>query len=718
MMPPVLSKEVVNFLLKSGWQQFWLNEQYHLQPPTNALANLGNCDPPTLTNYLLTQLFVPVDAEKLHSLLTQLTTEPERPMPSCVLTLQTDLRTVVTELILYPAAKDAPGTYTGFIRPLPTPNSTQKNKIEAAALLGQSIADSTTVDPLLAGVVKQLSQNFGYQHTALLLTNPTETMLVLRAISGIELNAISPEALNIPINRHTVAGQAAQSAKPLLVNSEALSVYQPVGYLPNQVQCELAVPLVTKGQVLGVINIQSPQPNHYHPDDLAFLTIIASQLAVAIENIRLSEERDRRMAAELIAFNQLGTPVAQQNDLPEIFANIVKQIETLFKVEAVSLLLLENNQLRFAASTDSKSEQIKSFVLSVGQGIAWSAIAAQKPIQVEDAKADKRHFGDIDVALNFTTRSLLAVPIKTQDRILGVVEAINRLDGHPFTREDEATLEFIVSSVAVVIENARLFGEIQQQIERVEKRAVELEHAIKEVEAANRLTTEFVENVSHELRTPLTFIKAYMALILENELGEIPQTVREKLEIVLQKTETIIRLVEDLVTLQKIEAKTLKLNPVSVNNLMTRITQWATASAAEHNIEIVQNCAPALPDIQADAGRLGQVFDNLVGNALKFSPPGSKIYITAEQDQQQIKFSVKDTGVGIPPDKVNKIFERFYQVKRDTTFKYSGAGLGLTIVKQIVEAHHGRITVASEPDKGTTFSFWLPIDSDTRPKKT
>jgi GAF domain-containing protein len=1207
MTPPVFTEEVVNFLTTSGWQQFWLDEQYYLIPPVDPLSNLCNTTPQTLTHHPFPQLFSPTDKKKLQSFLRKLTPGQNPYIEPAVYTLQIDTSPLAVELLLYSKESDPPGNYAGFIRPLPeTLNKNKQNKIEATAQLGKIIADSATLDKLLTTFANHLSQDFGYKSAALLLTNPTETTLTLKSVSGIDFSSISPDALNIPITSHTVAGQVAQTAKALLADDDTLSNYQPVDYLLDQCRCELAVPLVSKGQVVGVLDLQSPSANEYNTDDIAFLSTIANQLAVAIENIRLSEDRDRRMAAELIAFNQLGIPITQQDNLTTIFSNIVNQIEALFKVEAVSLLLLGNNQLRFVASTDPESEKIKSFVLSIGQGIAWSAIQAQKPIRVEDAQTDTRHFGDIDAALDFTTHSLLAVPIQIQDRILGVIEAVNRLDGHPFTREDEATLEFIVSSVAIAIENARLFGEIQRQVDQVEglleasgalntldlqnildtivqrvsvllksdhtvvylanhkakkleatavesssdlakvptpsfdfeqgtvgwvlkhrqpltindvandhrfvfispeshrvtnlvstplivkdeaigvleathksngqdftpedealllafanqaaiaiynarlyrerqrqiraltiitqasesitkatdlnqlldvvldfslsiidaeigaiilvdpqtqilsietarnippividafnrqnilqdidifgkarqtrefvevndssaiperfipaeipfdmpdtfvivplfsrddfigfiflqglptdnnrtllkaiidvaavaiekarlfqetnqrlaevstlytladqltqvlefdrivessvtiikhaldctgccvylkefanespsltlkacsgwlknepegseseyvselaaslianpyplyiadvqeertnisddkagqlgsvmvmpllvkeellgalsiydvrprafgadegrlltiaavqistaiensrlydhleQRATELEIAIHEVEEANRLTTEFVENVSHELRTPLTFIKAYVALILDNELGKIPQAARDKLEIVSQKTRSIIRLVEDLVSLQKIETDTLRFESVAVHDFMTRVVQWARASADEHNIEIIAKSSPALPNIQVDVDRLGQVFDNLVGNALKFSSTAGKIYITAQQEGTQIKFSVKDTGIGIAPEKLDKIFERFYQIKRDSFQEYSGAGLGLTIVKQIIEAHQGHILVESEPGKGTTFSFWLPVD--------
>jgi two-component system sensor histidine kinase VicK len=139
----------------------------------------------------------------------------------------------------------------------------------------------------------------------------------------------------------------------------------------------------------------------------------------------------------------------------------------------------------------------------------------------------------------------------------------------------------------------------------------------------------------------------------------------------------------------------------------------AIASAAEHEIEIISHSVPELPNVRVDVGRIGQVFDNLVGNALKFSPAGSKININAEVENGKVKFSIQDQGIGIPADKLDKIFERFYQVDGSTTRRYGGAGLGLTIVKQIIEAHGGHITVESEPDKGTTFLFWLAVDKET-----
>jgi signal transduction histidine kinase len=299
----------------------------------------------------------------------------------------------------------------------------------------------------------------------------------------------------------------------------------------------------------------------------------------------------------------------------------------------------------------------------------------------------------------------MMVPLTVKEEVFGVL-SIDHKRPNAFSQSENRLLTIAAAQISTAIENVRLYYDLEQ-------RAAELEIALEEVQEANRLRAEFVQNVSHELRTPLTFVVAYIELIREGSLGQVPPEVRDKLDIISQKTRAITRLVEDVMSLQKVEAGNLKFELVSPYELVTSAGYGAIASAAEHNIEIISNSSPDLPAVRVDVDRIGQVFDNLVGNALKFSPNGSKINIAAEQADDFIKFSVQDYGIGIPVDKLDKVFERFYQVDGSTTRRYRGAGLGLAIVKQIIEAHGGRVMVESELNKSTTFSFFLPIASDS-----
>ncbi len=1058
----------VEFFVAAGWRQFTLDKQFKVTSACAPLAELCVWPAEKLAGSSFPELFRLADRERLQIQLSQLKSTSISSISSLLVMLQVNGQAPIpVELMLYPAAeKSAQGDYVGFIRPIPETFASffeekvsqqlgfKPKHVERIAQLGRHIAAILDLDTLLDYVVKSLSQDFGYSYTSIFLVDDDETTVTLRARSGVPVDAT--HHISLPIDSQTVIGRVSATAKPIQVPNTRRYQYDQPSFLSIKPQSELAVPIVSGREVLGVVDVQSELPYAFQTGDLVLLQTIASQLAVAVANARLLEERDRRMV-ELSTFNQIGVALVGHQDLESTLSNILRRVSGLFQVEAVSLMLLEEDGLHFAVAIGEGAEEIKSFVLKPGQGIAWSVVEKRQSIRVDDVKADARHFSDIDAAINFSTHALLAVPVQIHDRVLGVIEVMNRRDGLPFSRDNEVTLEFIASAVAVVLENARLFEETQQQLnalttltqaseaitkapdlkqllevvldatlsmsgaevgaitltddlmpqtlrlvvgrgyqaetieqfnrlnllydvgvfgkafrsgeivmvdratdpqlgisgqlatvvpssftavplfsqgdfvgiiilhtlpnaatramlkavaeiaavaidkarlygktnqwlaevltlytladqltnvldlnlsyiiessvgilrhaldcsccclflkeqfakgetlalkacsgrsefgqrtpeteyimtlakelvrqprslyleditvphlvdssgqtlpepppllltpvdpaqaeprlcsvmmvplavkDRVlgvlsidhrkpkafsqsedrlltiaaaqistaidnvrlyndlEQHAAELELALGELREANRLKSEFVQNVSHELRTPLTFVLAYVELIREGSLGQVPAEIQNKLTIISEKTRAITRLVDDVVSLQKIEAGNLRFEAIAPHQLVSNAISGASASAAEHRIEIVAHSLPDLPAVWVDVDRIGQVFDNLISNAIKFSLTGGKIEITAEQANDFIKFSVHDYGIGIPADKLERIFERFYQVDGSTTRRYRGAGLGLAIVKQIVEAHSGHVTVVSEPNKNTIFSFYLPV---------
>jgi len=1061
----VLAEDAARFFTASGWRQFFLDEQLLISPPVTSLAELCNVSPSTLNGTSFLALFKASSREELRLRLTKSDSDLPQAITSLAMVLQSDhySQDQPVEIMLYRQPGQAPSPdYVGFIRLLPKTiidfstkygfqhKNGQNNQFAALAQLTHRLPAILDLQMLLNHVLESLSQALKYKYTAIYLLDDHETSLIMQAVSEVDINTILPDQLRLKTDHQTVVGQVAVDAQPLRIDHLSHHQYRRPDYLPFVPKSEVAIPLIFAGQVQGVLDVKSDRSAHYTDDDLDFLQAVANQLAVALENIRLVEERDRHIA-ELAVFNQIGMAIVGRQDLESMLSGILRWVSALFQVEGVSLMLLEEDGLHFAVALGTAAEEIKSFVLKPGQGIAWSVVDTRQTIRVDQVEQDPRHFSAIDSAIDFKTRSLLAVPVQIQDRALGVIEVMNRLDGHPFSRDNEATLEFIASAIAVVIENARLFQETQKQLaalttlteasevitkapdldhllflvldlalsiinaqagaiiltdnsisglqvkaargfeqekldlfnrlnlsqyvgiwgetyrtkqfieiknaatdprvftspevawifpnsftsvpllsqedcigliilhavsedndtrallkavadmaavaidkarlfketnqwlaevltlytladqltkvldlnpvtessvsilqhaldcdncclflteqagaadaeklilkassgryernrqsleleyitrlvnqrvqqpqsiyidnvtkphpaglslpevididgashtelqirsllivpliakdellgaitiddtrpnafsqsenrlltiaaaqistaieniqlyDDLEHRAVELELALEEVREVNRLKSEFVQNVSHELRTPLTFVTAYVELILEGSLGDISAEIRDKLEIVSEKTKTVTRLVEDVVSLQKIEAGNLNLELTTPHQLVTRAIYGAIASAAEQNIKIVPNGRPDLPPVHADIGRIEQVFDNLVANAIKFSPPGGRINLITQQIGDYIKFSVQDFGIGIPPDKLDKIFERFYQVDGSTTRRYRGTGLGLAIVKQIVEAHGGQVSVQSILNKSTVFSFTLPI---------
>jgi signal transduction histidine kinase len=300
-------------------------------------------------------------------------------------------------------------------------------------------------------------------------------------------------------------------------------------------------------------------------------------------------------------------------------------------------------------------------------------------------------------------RSLLVVPLITQNTLIGTLSIDDRAT-EAFGPGEGRLLTIAAAQVSVAIENARLLRNLRN-------RAIQLEQAIEELSELHRLKTEFIQNVSHELRTPLTFVKSYVQLILEGAMGEINPDLRKTLDIVDERTDAIIRLVNDVISLERVELGQFEFQPASIAEVAARSVKGAAMTARESGINIALQVADNLPLVHADPGRLGQVFDNLLGNAIKFSPAGSSITVRVWHDGALVHADVEDQGIGIPADKLDRIFDRFYQVDGSTTRRFGGTGLGLAIVKTIIESHGGQVSVESEVGVGSIFSFALPIPS-------
>jgi signal transduction histidine kinase len=272
---------------------------------------------------------------------------------------------------------------------------------------------------------------------------------------------------------------------------------------------------------------------------------------------------------------------------------------------------------------------------------------------------------------------------------------------HAFSADNARVLSIVAAQAAISIVNAQLYA---QEKERAEK----LRRANLELQQLDRLKSEFVQNVSHELRTPLTFIKGYVDLLLGGQMGELSERASESLQVVHEKTNAVIQLVNDILTLQHLEMSELHLVPVALGDLAWRAVRGADAAARAAQVQVDLGVAPGLAQVLGDEQRLLQVFDNLLGNAIKFSPDGGEVRVKVYEREDCLQAQVTDQGIGIAPEQTEKIFERFYQVDGSTTRRFSGAGLGLTIVKRIVEAHGGKIWVESELGKGSTFCFTIP----------
>ncbi len=253
--------------------------------------------------------------------------------------------------------------------------------------------------------------------------------------------------------------------------------------------------------------------------------------------------------------------------------------------------------------------------------------------------------------------------------------------------------------------------EVGREDERI-RGAIAVFHDITRLKELERIRQDFVANVSHELRTPLTTIKGYAETLLEGALKE--DVASQFVQVIKKHTDRLTKIVEDLLVLSKIESKEFRLNLelLSLPELINEVLDLAKDAAVKKNISITKNeISPSLL-VEADRNYLEQVLVNLLDNAIKYTPEGGKVTVSAiEKDQKEIEISVQDNGIGIPQKDLPRIFERFYRVDKGRSQELGGTGLGLSIVKHIIQVHRGRIWAESQLGKGSTFYFTLPKNS-------
>ncbi|MDI6758960.1 MAG: ATP-binding protein [Candidatus Omnitrophota bacterium] len=279
---------------------------------------------------------------------------------------------------------------------------------------------------------------------------------------------------------------------------------------------------------------------------------------------------------------------------------------------------------------------------------------------------------------------------------------------------DEELIVILASQLSRSLENARLFEKTwgaQQELEKkVLERTQELAQTIEEVKKISRRKTDFVSSVSHELRTPLTSIKGYAAILLAGKLGEVPLAVWERLEKINRHSDELVHMVNDMLDISRIESgrEIMKFETQDLKILVEKVADLLLVQLKDKQIELNVDISDNTKEVFVDVNQIERVFINIVGNAIKFTPSGGKIFIFAFKLNRQIQVDITDTGSGIPEEALEAIFEEFYRVDNPINQQVKGTGLGLALVKHIVEAHSGKIWAKSKVGFGSTFSFTLP----------
>jgi signal transduction histidine kinase len=479
--------------------------------------------------------------------------------------------------------------------------------------------------------------------------------------------------------------------RPLSDLDTASAVQEALG-----VQTLVAVPLLARGKLVGNLLAGASNPE-IAEREIALLSALANQSAIAIENAQLYSKVNRRLD-EVSTLYALAHQISYSLDLDVVLDSIVNALRRVLDCRGSCIFLLdeETQWLEIRASSGIKPRWQRDARLRLGEGIAGRVAQEARALYIPDAHLDHDF-----VTFDPSVRSLLVVPLRLKGKVIGT---LNVDDDKPnsFSPDEGRLLSIAAAQAAVAIDNAQVYKDLKEREEK-------LAQAYAELQEASRLKSEFLQNVSHELRTPITFIKGYVDLMLDGVLGPVTEQQRDKFGIVASRTDAVVHLIDDIFSLQRLEREGLDLAAVSLDQIAHVSVQSAEVAARQRGVALVEDFEPELRAVWGDRIRLSQIFDNLIENAIKFSPKGGTITVRLCNGQGHVRVDVIDEGIGIPQDKQSRIFERFYQVDGSSTRQFGGTGLGLAIVQEIVEAHGGVISVASELGAGSTFSFTIPV---------
>jgi K+-sensing histidine kinase KdpD len=399
-------------------------------------------------------------------------------------------------------------------------------------------------------------------------------------------------------------------------------------------------------------------------------------------------------ARQLARLMEISLTLNSTLNIDDLLQYIIKTATELLECEAASLLLYDEkrNRLFFAASTGSDPKKLAQIPVPIDGSVAGNIFREDKPVTLNDVSQDPRHFSGVGEQMKFESKSLVGVPMRIRDKGVGVLEALNKRDGK-FTEADERLLSVVASQAAIALYNAQLIQALQK--------------AYDDLSETDRLKSNFMALASHELRTPLGIIIGYASFLQQDNEGEVS----ENAERVLSAASQMRSLIEAMTSLHLLQAKGLTFKPrvVPVQQVLNAAFEEMRQIAQEMHHTVTFNMPQQSLLVTADPDKLTPAFVNILNNAIRFTPSGGQITIGAIQRSGNIQVYIQDSGIGIAPDQLTKIFHEFYQVEPHTTRRFGGLGIGLTIAKGLIETQSGRIWAESEGlGKGTTIRVLLP----------
>lgn len=481
----------------------------------------------------------------------------------------------------------------------------------------------------------------------------------------------------------------------------------------------LGVPLLFGEQIIGMLALDKKEVGFYTPEHAHIVSAFASQAAVAIENARLYEER-RQRAFELETLAEISASLRIAQTVPDMLPILLEKAVEAVNASYGVLFLLDPESGKLVSRYSAPAGVYQAgFRQTVGQGITGH-VAKTREVHISNDVAN-------DPMLNLApgesesfagTVSAISLPLQAQDQLIGVMH-IGSNQKRQFSEADVRLLTAVSNIAANALNRASVMDTLE---ERVNERTQALAEANARLHELDQLKTKFISDISHELRTPIATLNLYMDLL---DRGK-EENKAKYMDVLRQKTDQLVRLTEDILNISRLNLYegTLEFTAVNLNDTITIVMAMNQERAQANDLQLIFKPSPEMPHIRAERNQLLQAINNILTNALDFTLQGSvtvRTYISNDAisddaisddpagNGKTACLEIIDTGIGIPADELPHIFERFYRGHNIAQLNIPGTGLGLTIAKEIMDLHNGKIEIESQPGTGSTIRLLWPL---------
>jgi signal transduction histidine kinase/FixJ family two-component response regulator len=665
------------------------------------------------------------------------------------------------------------------------------NEMSTLFGIGKAVSSILSVDKVLDRVLEAASYLSNAEESCIWLLEPNNNQL--RAFARKGSSDEGPTLLDLTTDDSQVVEvmRTGRLLRDSVFNGPGIKIK--TGYSARAI---LYVPIMLQGQTMGVLsvsNINTPQA--FSERDEYLISALADYAAIALQNARVFQATDRALAAgmeELRTLISITRALTSYLDLDEVLRMTVKQVHDSWQIEASSIWLLdeERGMLRIVANVGTPTEVLERLEIPVGRGFVGHVVQNGQWIYTNDAGAHPLHYRDVDARTGFRTRSLLCVPLRFRDKVIGALQLLNKLDGD-FEEQDVERALSIATAVAIGVSNATLFSQAESRQRQLEATLEHNTNPIIITDSENRLLllnqrarsllslskaaigkpvslvisppalnhfldqpiqdnearraelllgdastwlatlapipaygrililqditylkeldktkSDFVAAISHDLRAPLNSIAGFAAAL--GEAGPLNEEQKLFTNRIIFSSQRMMDLVNGLLNLAKVSAGVEKTRQLCD---MRQIAREAVADlqgqALSKNIALKLTTDKSALLVSGDPTLLRQTICNLIDNAIKFSPAGRPVHVYVANKGDCVQVQVKDLGMGIAPADLTHIFDKFYRVKNEANA--AGIGLGLTLVRSVVEAHGGRVWGLSKKEVGSIFTVELPL---------